>query len=116
MADDASAETALDLAARLRAWVDANGDAPESLGDLLARAASGLEQTARGEEVLDEELKNERHVTYKEVLATRGERHRPDGTPLWPLRPDDFPSTFKESSAAARPAQTSLGDLPDWML
>lgn len=114
MASNASDETAFDLAARLRDWVAENDHASAALGDLLTRAAAALDQSARGEPILDDELRN-RH-TYKEVLAHRGERQRPDGTPLWPLRPDDFPGSYKDPSPATRAAPANgRDDLPDWM-
>ena len=106
-------DTTSDLAERLRDWVEANPRASESLCDLLTRAAAALDQASRGEEI-DDDGRNGRHVTYKEVLATRGERHRPDGTPLWPLRPDDFPSSFG-SSPSGRANGHPADDLPDWM-
>lgn len=105
-------DSANDLAARLREWLDAHPHAPESLEDLLTRAAAALDQAGRGD--LDDEARSARQLSYKEVLATRGERNRPDGTPIWPLRPDDFPSSFKNPPEPR--AQVRLpGDLPDWM-
>jgi hypothetical protein len=106
-------DTTSDLAERLRDWVEANPHASETVCDLLSRAATALDHISRGEEI-DDDGRNGRQVTYKEVLATRGERHRSDGTPLWPLRPDDFPSSFGNSSPE-RSNGRSADDLPDWM-
>lgn len=105
-----------DLADRLRRWLEADTEGSEVLNDLVARTAVALEQAARGEEVLDEDGRNGRQVSYKEVLATRGERHRPDGTPLWPLRPDDFPSSLKQGASALNGRAAHSADTPDWML
>ena len=105
-------DTAANLAERLRDWVEAYPHAPEGLCELLTRAATALDQADRGED-MDDDGRNGRQVSYKEVLATRGERHRPDGTPLWPLRPDDFPSSFK--NLPAQPSDGAADDLPDWM-
>lgn len=116
VASNASAETAMDLADRLREWMAWNDDAPATLCDLLARSAAALDQTARGEAMPEDDGKNGRQVTYKEVLATRGQRQRSDGTPLWPLRPDDFPGSYRDPSPTAHSPGISGGDdLPDWM-
>ena len=32
-------------------------------------------------------------TSYRDILA-RNERKRPDGTPVWPLRPSDVPSNY----------------------
>ena len=108
-------DSATDLAARLREWLDAHQHAPEHLCDLVAQAAAALEDA--GVE-LDDDSRNGRQASYKEVLANRGERSRPDGTPIWPLRPDDFPSSFKNPPTERAKAVVPDGgsdDLPDWM-
>ena len=119
MTDMPPLDTAGDLATRLRAWLYAHDAAPEVLGDLVLRTATALDQVSRGDEVTDEDSRTARQQSYKEVLATRGERHRPDGTPIWPLRATDFPGSLGHAGAtthARAHAATHGSDLPDWML
>ena len=39
-------------------------------------------------------------MTYRDILAKR-ERKRPDGTPVWPLRPADLPGSFPAEDRAS---------------
>ena len=36
--------------------------------------------------------------SYRDVLS-RTERKRPDGSPVWPIRPEDRPSAFQAREA-----------------
>jgi hypothetical protein len=38
--------------------------------------------------------------SYRDVLARRGERQRPDGSPVWPLRVADLPATYQPVNRA----------------
>ena len=119
MTDMPPLDTAGDLATRLRAWLYAHDAAPEVLGDLVLRTAAALDQVSRGDGVTDEESRTGRQLSYKEVLATRGERHRPDGTPIWPLRATDFSGSLGHARATTHSgahAAAHGSDLPDWML
>lgn len=106
------------LIARLRECAAA--DESPAVAELAKWAAEALEQTTERLKALEEELSRVRQGGYKEVLAMRGQPHRPDGSPVWPLRREDFPSTHKEEAPVAPKqhearAPTATEELPDWM-
>lgn len=41
-------------------------------------------------------------------MRDRGNRYRPDGSPVWPLRPDDLPSRGDAMSVAEQRKQLAI--------